>query len=359
MIRVKYLLESKEFLPRINEITSGLKHVSHYLEDWPDNGEKKVKYSLTIQYEDHPPSLPALLTKIFGVFSFMEGIRLLDIDFDEKGFQFFQGPKFGVHGVREILGVYDRPLLLSVNKPQHGISPEMSAQSFYEAALGGIDILKDDELLGDNKYSEAKVRLAKMAEVIKRVYYETGRRKIFCLNVSGTIQDMIDKARLATEYGTNGIMINAFAAQMEVLRALAEHPEIQVPILVHPAHCGVLSATISPAVLFGKLLRYLGADMVAFPAVSANKSFGSFGVSQEDYDQIIKLLRLPMKQFKNTFPAPGGGVQEETVRGFIKELGKDCIILAGRTIQYHPQGPREGARFLLSAINEGMASCTA
>jgi 2,3-diketo-5-methylthiopentyl-1-phosphate enolase len=357
LVRVKYLLENKNVLPRINQLAAKMKYVIDEPEKCPDNDEKHGKYCLNMQFEDQP-SFPALLTKVFGAFSYIEGVSLLDIDFDEKGLAQFKGPKFGIEGVRKILDVYDRPLLLTVNKPQHGISPETSAHLFMETALGGVDILKDDELLGDSSYSTAKERMSKMAEVIKKVYAQTGKKKMYCPNITGTIQQMVDKAKLAAELGTNGVMVNAFSSQMEVMRVLAENPEVQVPILIHSAHCGVLTSVISPPVLFGKFLRYLGADMVIFPTVTANKPFGTFGVSREDYEQIINLLRLPMKQCKTSFPAPGGGVQADNVSAYVEKPGKDFIILAGRGVHYHPEGPREGARFLLDAINKAMASIT-
>ena len=74
-------------------------------------------------------------------------LKWIDVAFPKKYIEQFQGPKFGVEGLREKLGVYDRPLLNAMIKPNIGWTPEEGAELFYEAAKGGVDIIKDDELM--------------------------------------------------------------------------------------------------------------------------------------------------------------------------------------------------------------------
>ena len=54
-------------------------------------------------------SMSALLTILFGNISASGMIRLIDVAFPKKFIAQFQGPKFGVEGLRKVLGVPDRP----------------------------------------------------------------------------------------------------------------------------------------------------------------------------------------------------------------------------------------------------------
>ena len=53
----------------------------------------------------------------------------------------FPGAKFGIAGLRELLGVPDHPLLCTALKPM-GKSSEEFAKMAYCFARGGIDIIK-------------------------------------------------------------------------------------------------------------------------------------------------------------------------------------------------------------------------
>lgn len=76
-------------------------------------------------------------------------MRLLDLYIPHKLAAKFQGPKFGVPGIRQMLGVYDRPLVLHIIKPKMGMTPEQTANQVYQTALGGADLCKDDEMCSE------------------------------------------------------------------------------------------------------------------------------------------------------------------------------------------------------------------
>jgi ribulose-bisphosphate carboxylase large chain len=58
------------------------------------------------------------------------------------------GPSFGVEGMRDLIGVHDRPLTCSAIKPV-GLSLEELVTLFAGSLIGGIDIIKDDHYLAD------------------------------------------------------------------------------------------------------------------------------------------------------------------------------------------------------------------
>ena len=83
-------------------------------------------------------NVPMMLLSIAGnCFAFPTKMRLLDIYIPEKLAKKFQGPKFGIPGVRKILGVPERPLTLQIIKPKMGMTPEETANQVYRARWAG------------------------------------------------------------------------------------------------------------------------------------------------------------------------------------------------------------------------------
>ena len=84
----------------------------------PDAGcdyqsDEPPMYIIQVAYpmENFSHSMSSLMTILFGNISASGMIRLIDVAFPKKMIAQFQGPKFGLHGLRELLGVPDRPLL--------------------------------------------------------------------------------------------------------------------------------------------------------------------------------------------------------------------------------------------------------
>jgi ribulose-bisphosphate carboxylase large chain len=73
------------------------------------------------------PRIPNLLSAACGEGAFFSpgiaAIKLMDIDLPEGFLSNFAGPQFGIEGFREILQVYDRPILFGVAKPNLGLAP--------------------------------------------------------------------------------------------------------------------------------------------------------------------------------------------------------------------------------------------
>ena len=58
-----------------------------------------------------------MLSTVIGNISSSGKVKLIDLEFPKSFLAEMKGPKFGVPGIRELLGVYDRPLLNNMIKP--------------------------------------------------------------------------------------------------------------------------------------------------------------------------------------------------------------------------------------------------
>ena len=95
-------------------------------------------------------------------------MRMLDLYIPPTVAAKFNGPKFGIAGLREKLGVYDRPLVLQIIKPKMGMTPQATADQVYQTALGGADLCKDDEMCSELSNCRFEDRLEAVLKALAR-----------------------------------------------------------------------------------------------------------------------------------------------------------------------------------------------
>ena len=297
--------------------------------------------------------IPMLLTAVVGNISMGGRIKVLDIRFPEKYVAGFKGPKFGIPGVREVLGVPERPLLNNMIKPCTGYPLEVGAELFRDAALGGCDIIKDDELIADASFNSAMGRVKRYMEIEKQVYEEKGERTLYTVNISDKVPKIFENAKRAVELGCNALMINYLAVGLPVMRAIAEDPDINVPILAHMDVAGAMYMSpfhgLSSHIVLGKLPRLAGADIVVIPA-----PYGKAPVITDKFLNAARTLSFPLYNLKPTWPMPSGGITPSMVPDVMRDLGNDIVIGSGGGIHAHPQGPIAGAKAFRQAIDAVM-----
>ncbi len=131
--------------------------------------------------------------------------------------------------------------------------------------------------------------------------------------------------------------MNYVATGLPVLRALAEDPEINVPILAHMDVAGAFHMSpqfgMSSHIMLGKLARLAGADIVVHPA-----PYGKATVLHEKFLKTAQtLLFPPMHNLAPTFPPmPSGGITQPVIPSLLKDLGTDIVIGSGGGIHAHP-----------------------
>jgi 2,3-diketo-5-methylthiopentyl-1-phosphate enolase len=295
------------------------------------------------------PQIPMLLSTVIGNISMSGKLKLLDLQFPKNFLESFQGPRFGTQGIRDLLGVPERPLLNNMIKPCTGYTPEVGAKLFADALRGGVDIVKDDELIADPPFCPMEERIKLYMAEAKRHYERTGSKVLYTVNITDRADKIKDNAKRALDAGANALMINYLTVGISALQGLAEDTNINVPLLAHLDFAGTMYESpysgISSHLILGKLARLAGADMVVYPS-----PFGKFPFLKERYLQIGHHLLGKWLHIKPSFPMPGGGVMPAVVPAIIQGLGKDCILGAGGAIHGHPMGPVAGGKAMRQAI---------
>ncbi|HTG68223.1 MAG TPA: 2,3-diketo-5-methylthiopentyl-1-phosphate enolase [Candidatus Udaeobacter sp.] len=293
--------------------------------------------------------LPALLVTVFGKLSMDGKIKLLDLDVSEDFAAAFPGPKFGLNGVRELLNVHDRPLLMSIFKSVVGYDLSNLQDQFYKQALGGVDLIKDDEILFENPLTPLEKRVEACMDAARRAEAETGQKLLYAVNLTGPTSQLAANARKAINAGANALLFNVLAYGYDVLHELSSDKSINVPIAAHPAMAGAIYPSphygISASLLLGKLMRLAGADLVLFPS-----PYGSVVMPKEENLAVKDALLEPLYDLQRSFPVPSAGIHPGLVPLILKDFGTDVVVNAGGGIHGHPMGTAAGGQAFRQAI---------
>ena len=298
---------------------------------------------------DRNPNIPMMLLGPMGnCFIFSKAFRVLDVAFPPTISKFFSGPKFGVPGVRDYLGVHDRPLVLHIIKPKMGMTPEQTAEQCYKTALGGVDLIKDDEMAGDIFNCTFEARMEAVIKALEKAERETGKKVIYLTSVTDSMEHLKERARWAARNGGRGLLFT-YSGGLAALDALASDPEVNIPILLHVSHMLGLLPSVSFTAL-AKLGRVAGADIMLAPSYWSSYQVASL----EECLRTVYGMQQYLPGIKPTFPMPGGGLHPGLVPLVVQEYGIDIILGAGGGLLGHPQGYTAGAQAMRQAVDAVM-----
>ncbi|MEK6645277.1 MAG: 2,3-diketo-5-methylthiopentyl-1-phosphate enolase [Candidatus Firestonebacteria bacterium] len=343
--------ETEEIREKYVAKVIGVYDVPNYEDALPEDlKERKVFFLLAFPAKNLNGQIPQLLTALYGNISMAGKIKLLDVFLPPSFVGNYKGPKFGIEGIRKLLGIKTRPLLLAMFKPCVGMAPKTLGKLLYELGVGGVDIIKDDELLADPDFCCVEERLEECMKACQKVYKDTGRKVLYALNITDNLDKMMKKAKVAVKNGANCLMVNTYTVQYSTLSALAEDSSINVPLLTHPDFAGALFGSpyygLSSNLVLGKFARLAGSDIVVYPSY-----FGKVLMVKERIIRIAQELTCKFYHLKRVFPVPSAGVHPGLVDLMIKDLGNDLIIGAGGGVHGHPLGVIAGAKAFHQAID--------
>lgn len=305
-------------------------------------------FNVTVSYRSDITgyAIPQLLNVLFGNSSIKDNISIRDILFDTTLHQTFTGPGFGVTGLREMLGIYGRPLSCTATKPM-GLTVAELASLAERFARGGADIIKDDHGLSDQHFHPFRDRVAACQEAVTRANASTGGSTLYFPMISGRFDQLEDQVRYAVTQGVRGILVAPMLVGPDTVRYLAEtyrlvilgHPALTGAFYHHPRH------GMTQSVLLGTIFRMIGCDVSIFPHAG-----GRFSFTEKQCRDLATALRRPEGSWKAAFPCPAGGMSIDRVKEMVTLYGVDTMLLIGGAILKHPRGVEEGTRVFMDRI---------
>lgn len=294
-------------------------------------------------------SLTMMLTALVGNdVSTALRTKLMDLELHSSTACGFAGPKQGMAELRRLTGAYNRPVVLNMLKPCAGYTPAEGARLFLEVALGGVDLIKDDELLGSPMYSAVAERVREYGKASQTAYEQTGKRTVYMPNISGAPRKMRDNAKAAIEAGAKACLINFVTGGLDALAEIAQEFGDKLFIMGHYAGVGIMSwqqGGIANHVSLGLLPRLAGAHAVMTMCPTGGQEDALY-----DFYRTVQAQRLPLGALPPLVTAVGGGVTPANQAELQADLGQDFIIGIGGAVQGHPLGTTAGAVAAMAGV---------
>ncbi|NOY14888.1 MAG: ribulose-bisphosphate carboxylase large subunit [bacterium] len=313
----------------------------------------KAKSLVTIAYpvelwemDNLAQLLSGIAGNVFGLKE-IEALRVEDVVFPEKYVRYFEGPAFGVEGIKDYLGVYNRPVLGTIIKPKLGLTAKEHAEVAYQAWANGVDLVKDDENLTSQPFDNFYDRIRYTLELKKKAEAETGEKKIYAANATAQPDEMLRRAEFIKANGGGCVMLDILTAGLTSLEYLRKQ-DYNMIIHGHRAMHGAFTRNkdLGISMLFiAKLARLAGVDELHIGTVVGKMEGG-----KEEVLGIRKALMKPWFGIKKVMHVASGGLYPGLVEKLVKMTGNDVVINMGGGIHGHPGGTAAGARAARQAI---------
>ena len=169
------------------------------------NSTSNTLYRVTVAFPNATAGdeLTQFLNVVFGNTSLKKGVSVANISLSKQlqsDEQMFPGPKFGIQGLRNMLGVSQAPILCTALKPMGSSAAEFGKMA-YALAKGGIDIIKDDHGLANQVWAPFAERVAICAKAVHKANEETGKKCVYAPCLNAPVAKILERARYAKQVG--------------------------------------------------------------------------------------------------------------------------------------------------------------
>ncbi len=336
------------------------------------DGWIKIAYPVDhFEYGNMAQILASIAGNDFGMKA-VSSLRLQDVKWPAKIIKAHPGPQFGIKGIRKIFGVKKRPLMLSVPKPKVGMTTQEHAQIGYDIWTGGLDLLKDDENLSNQKFNPFEKRVKLSLKMRDKAEKETGEKKSYLINVTApTTDEMLRRAKFVANEGGEYAMIDVITSGWTSVRTLREHcADLGLAIHAHRAFHGAFDRNPKHGfsnLAVGEVVRLLGVDQYHIGThigKMVSPKHEVLDVQEHITQQKVKenlkehCLSEDWLNMKNVFPVASGGLQPALIPYIVGMLGTDIMLQLGGGVHGHPKGSHAGAVAMRAALEATLAGNT-
>jgi ribulose-bisphosphate carboxylase large chain len=261
-----------------------------------------------------------LINMVFGNCSLWDNVQLAGFALPPELLAGFAGPRHGTSGMRALLDAPRRPMTAAAMKPQ-GMRAEALAAMCGTLARAGVDVIKDDHGIANQAYAPFAERVRACQDAVRDAVAATGKPAFYAPHLIGTPGTLHAHARIARDEGVRVVLVAPMLVGLPAFRELVDaFPEFVY--LAHPSFGG--AARMTPAVLFGRLFRLLGADAPIFVNYG-----GRFAYPQDACGALADAARAPWGDLRPALPVPAGGMRLDRVDELLAFYGPDTMLLIG------------------------------
>jgi ribulose-bisphosphate carboxylase large chain len=266
--------------------------------------------------------------------------RLVKLELPVTVTKHFLGPKFGLSGFREFTGQYNKPLLGGIVKPKIGVSPEVLLEMVKQMVDGGVDFIKEDEIMSN----PACAPLERRVEIIANYLAKQSRKVVFCHTINADPHIVVDRVKRVHELGGNGVHINVFSG-LGVYNSIRK---LDLPLFLHFQKSGdkVFTDKNHRFSISWPVMCQL-ATMMGVDTIQTGMMGGYSNDDPAELEQAINILRAG-----NTTPVLSCGFHPGLVEKITNLAGQDFMANVGGAIHGHPGGTISGATAMRQAIDK-------
>jgi ribulose-bisphosphate carboxylase large chain len=251
----------------------------------------------------------------------------------------WMGPAFGLKGFRDHVGQHNKPLLGTIIKPKTGLTPEVLSEIVKEMVGGGVDFIKEDEIMSDPDCLTLEQRVSIVQPILD------GSNTVYCYCINSDPHTLMDKARTVSGWGGMGVHVN-FWSGLGSYKAIRDEDN---GTFIHFQKSGdaVLTNKRNPYRIEWTVLCKL-AGMIGCDTIHAGMYGGYLDQSEEEVRHIMKVCTDV-----NLTPALSCGMTKELIPVIREKFGNDWLANVGGSIHNHPNGIEAGVKELRNVIDNG------
>jgi len=252
--------------------------------------------------------------------------------------KYFMKPRFGISGIRDFTNTHNKPLFGGIVKPKIGVSSDTLLEMVKEMVEGGINFIKEDEIMSNPACCPIEERVPKIMNYLK------GKNVVYAVCINSDPLHVIDRVKRVYELGANAIHIN-FWSGIGVYKSIRE---LDLPIFIHFQKSGdkVLTNKSHDYHISWDVICDL-AGLMGVDFIHAGMWGGYMSDNEDELSHTLSVLHN-----RGVMPALSCGMHAGLIEAINERFGIDYMANVGGAIHGHPLGSKAGARAIRQSIDK-------
>lgn len=270
--------------------------------------------------------------------------HLLNLEFPQEVQKHFKGPKYGIDGVRQYTNCFNKPLLGGIVKPKTGISPQVLLEMVKEMVEGGVNFIKEDEILSNPSFCRIEQRVPLIMNYLKQRELEGHDKVIYAVCINADAPYALDRVKMVHALGGNAIHIN-FWCGLGIYKSIRD---LDLPLFIHFQKSGdkILTSKTHDYHIDWNVICQL-AGMMGVDFIHAGMWGGYMCDNEDELRSTMRVLHT-----HNVIPALSCGMHPGIVNAVTTKFGSQYMANCGGSIHGHPGGTISGAKAMRQAIDQ-------
>lgn len=312
---------------------------------------RRARLRVSFPVDNVRANLPTLAATVSGnLYDLGEvtGLRLEALKLPAAYRKQFDMPVQGITGTRKLTGVYDRPLIGTIIKPNVGLSAEETGELAGRLCAAGVDFIKDDEVCANPVHAPLNERVKAVMQRVRAHQDKTGKLVMVAFNISDDTDAMRRHADLIEAEGGSCVMVSLNWCGYSAVQTLRRHTSLAL----HGHRNGYGALSRHPLLGFSfqawqTLWRLAGVDHMHVHGLQGKFSQSDDEVIESAHDTLSPLCEgvddRVLPAFSNGQWAGTVPITWDCVRS------NDLLFMSGGGILAHPDGAAAGVASIQQA----------